>query len=108
VLSVGADGKLHRWNVEGAAKAGEVGVGDGLRIVRRDGIALVPCSDAQVRQIDLASNAITRSLTGHRDWVLSTAISPDGARFVTGSLDGEVRLWNAADGALIRAWIAKP
>jgi WD40 repeat protein len=108
VLSVGADGKLHRWNVEGAAKAGEVGVGDGLRIVRRDGFALVACGDAQVRQIDLAGNAVTRSLTGHRDWVVSASVSPDGTRFATGSLDGEIRLWNAADGVLIRAWSAKP
>jgi WD40 repeat protein/mono/diheme cytochrome c family protein len=108
VLSVGADGKLHRWNVEGAAKAGEVGVGDSMRLVRRNGYALITSGDAQVRQIDLASNAVTRTLAGHRDWVLSAAVSPDGTRFATGSLDGEIRLWNAADGALIRDWVAKP
>lgn len=108
VLSIGADGKLHRWNVEGAAKAAEVAVGDGFRIVRRDGFALIPCGDAQVRQVDLAANAVARGLPGHRDWALSAAVSRDGSRFATGSHDGEVRLWNAADGALIRAWTAKP
>ena len=108
VLSVGSDGKLHRWNVEGAAKAGEVVVGDALRVVRRDGFALVTCGDGQARQIDLANTAVTRSLAGHRDWVLSAAVSPDGSRFATGSLDGEIRLWNAVDGALISVWTAKP
>jgi len=108
VLSVGADGKLHRWNVEGAAKAAEVGVGDGFRVVRRDGFALVPAGDGQIRQIDLTGNAVTRMLAGHGDWALSAAVSRDGARFATGSHDGEVRLWNAADGTVIRAWVAKP
>jgi mono/diheme cytochrome c family protein len=108
VLSLGADAKLHRWNVEGATKAAEVVVGEGFRVVRRDGFALVPSGDAQVRQIDLATNAVARSLAGHGDWVLSATVSRDGLRFATGALDGEVRLWNAADGAAIRAWTAKP
>lgn len=108
VLSVGADGRLHRWNVEGAAQAAVIGVGDGFRVVHRDGFALVPAGDGQIRQVDLATNAVTRGLAGHGDWALSAAVSGDGARFATGSNDGEVRLWNAADGAPIRNWVAKP
>ena len=108
VLSTGADGKLHRWNVEGAAKAAEVAVGDSHHLARGAGFVLVPGVDGQVRQVDLASNAVSRALSGHRDWALSAAVTRDGTRFASGSLDGEVRIWNAVDGALIRAWTAKP
>ncbi|MBA3314613.1 MAG: hypothetical protein M3552_03225 [Planctomycetota bacterium] len=108
-LSTGADGKLHRWNVEGAAKVAEVGVGgDSFHITRGNGFLLIPCADALVRQIDLTSNAVSRTLAGHQDWTLSAALNNDGTLFASASRDGEVRLWNAADGALVRAWTAKP
>ena len=35
---------------------------------------------------------------GHRDFVSGLALSPDGARLVTGSMDGTVGLWDVATG----------
>lgn len=35
--------------------------------------------------------------------VMALAISPDGTRFATGSGDGMVQVWNAADGSLVTA-----
>jgi len=50
---------------------------------------------------DLASRSLVRELP-HDDWVQSGAFSRDGARFATGSKDGNVYLWRLADGALER------
>jgi WD40 repeat protein len=39
---------------------------------------------------------------GHRDGVFCSAISPDGKRIVSGSSDRTIKLWNLADGSVIR------
>jgi WD40 repeat protein len=38
-------------------------------------------------------------LRGHRDEVLSVAFSPDGKQLLTGSRDGDARIWNLSNGA---------
>jgi len=40
-----------------------------------------------------------RTLRGHSGWVRSVAISSDGTRIVSGSVDGLVKIWNAETGA---------
>jgi WD40 repeat protein len=42
-------------------------------------------------------------LGGHADSVAALAFSPDGAMLASGGMDGVVRVWNAADGALLHA-----
>ncbi|WP_218933557.1 WD40 domain-containing protein [Rubripirellula lacrimiformis] len=116
VVSVGADNKLHRWNIEGAKKVAEVGTGgEGSKIVRSGTNLWVPCSDKRLLQIDLTSNKISQQYSGHSDWVLTACFQPstttDGEEshsIASGSFDGEVRLWNIADAAVIRQWVAKP
>ncbi len=60
----------------------------------------VPCSDGVVR-IYQAFGRLTASLTGHQDWVYCVALSPDQAKLASGSADGTVKLWNAANGRLL-------
>ena len=44
-------------------------------------------------------------LRGH-DWSISgVAISPDGGRAITGSIDGTLKLWDINSGRLLRNWL---
>lgn len=43
---------------------------------------------------------ITRPLEGHTGQVRALALSPDGTRIVSGSLDGTIRLWNVLEDTL--------
>ena len=114
-VSVGADNKLHRWNVEGAKKIAEVGVGgEGYKLIRSGTSLFVPCSDKRLLRIDLSNNTVAQEYKGHSDWVLTACRQPtttgdDNRRHIaSGSFDGEVRIWNIADAAIVRQWIAKP
>ena len=117
VVSSGTDGKLHRWNVDSAKKIAEIGIGkEGYKLVRHGDDIFVPCADHRVLRIDLTNNSIAQEFKGHKDWVLAASLSRTTAdanhtivtRLLSGSFDGEVRLWNAADGSPLQAWIAKP
>lgn len=37
---------------------------------------------------------LSGTLSGHASWVLSVSFSPDGKRFVSGSADRTVRIWD--------------
>lgn len=115
IVSVGADHKLHRWNVAGAKKVAEVGIGgEGYKLIRNGTSVFVPCSDKRLLRIDLSNNKVAQEYTGHSDWVLtacyqSTPAGNDISRYIaSGSFDGEVCIWNLADAAIVRQWIAKP
>src|SRR6516225_3253123 len=43
------------------------------------------------------------ALVGHRDVVVSIALSSDGTRVLSGSNDGTIRLWDLTSGKMIRA-----
>lgn len=47
-------------------------------------------------------NSVVKLLYGHKDWVRTTAFSPDGREIVTASADGTVRLWNAETGQSLK------
>lgn len=44
-------------------------------------------------------------MRGHADWVCGLAVSPDGTRIASGSLDGTVRLWNETDGRALATFV---
>ncbi len=109
VFSTGSDKKLHRWEVEAAKKVIEVAVGgEAYKIVRGETFVFVSGADNQLRRIDQSTNGITYTLAGYQDWVLATSYHAGTNRIAGGAMNGEVRLWNATDGTLIRNWIAKP
>ncbi len=50
---------------------------------------------------DVATGDVVRRFSGHGDWVLSVAFSPDKAQIVSGSLDGTIRFWDVGTGEQI-------
>lgn len=108
-MSVGADNKWHRWELEGAKKIAEVPLGgEPAKMLKIDQSVIVPCADKHWVKIELSNNAVSLKIPGHEDWVVSVAYNPTTNRLATGGIDGSIRVWNAADGALLKNWIAKP
>ncbi len=109
VYSVGSDQKLHRWDLSNGRTLKTVGLGgDGFRPIAGSGWVLVPCSNRRILKVDVAKDQVLTELTGHDDWVLSVALSPDQSVVASGAYDGEIRLWNASDGKALKHWIAQP
>ena len=73
-----------------------------------DGSYLVAGGDnGKVLLVDPATGDVRKSLNGHDLRVATSAMSPDGKRFVTAGLDNVVKLWDA-DGKEVRRWAMPP
>ncbi len=59
-------------------------------------------NDTTIRIWDAVNCSLIHTLTGHTDWVLSVAFSPDSLRIVSGSDDETIRIWDADSGSLLR------
>jgi WD40 repeat protein len=59
-------------------------------------------SDNTLKLWDAASGRELRTLSGHTNWVLSAAFSPDGRTLASGSPDTTLKLWDAASGRELR------
>ena len=100
---------MHRWNISDAKKTVEIAIGgEGYHIEPADNCVLVPSSDKRLLKIDLANNKVTTEFKGHADWVLCSAVHPDLGKVASGSHDGEIRVWDLADGTMISRWLAQP
>ena len=112
VASGGEDAEIRIWNPDADGKQLRELVGFGGTVFRLryspDGQVLVACSGGKSVHVYKASGGLIRKLPGHQDWIYSLAISRDSKTIATGSWDGEVRLWNIADGKPIRNFIAAP
>lgn len=65
-------------------------------------IAITVMSSVEVR--DAQSSVPLVTLKGHDNAVSASSWHPDGTRIATSSLDGTVKLWRVADGALLRTF----
>ena len=112
VATGGEDNRIRFWNPDNDARQIREISGFGGTVFRLrftpDGQAIVACSADKVVHIMKPSGTPIRKLQGHQDWVYSVAISRDGKTVASGSWDGDVRLWNFADGKPIRNFFAAP
>ncbi len=112
VFTAGGDKKIHAWNPDDGAKKGEVaGFGREVLALVTSQDKLFSCSaDKSVQQhrIEGASLKPFKTYAGHTDAVFSIAYHPGSQRVAAGSFSGEVRIWNAEDGAAVAAFVAAP
>ncbi len=108
VVAGGADGRLHRWEIETEKKASfgphdgwVVALAfspDGKRLFTADfhgTLAAWPWDEEDPKPVWTVKGA-------HRGGACALAASSDGALLATGGHDGRVRLWSAPDGKPVR------
>ena len=111
VVSGGSDKMLRVWNVTDAKEVRKIG-GFGNEVFRidvtADGFVYSSSADKTARLHNLSDGKETKKFVGHTEWVYSVAYSPATKRVATGSYDGEVRIWNPADGKSLLNFVATP
>ncbi|HKI18563.1 MAG TPA: c-type cytochrome domain-containing protein [Isosphaeraceae bacterium] len=112
VATGGEDSRIRIWNPDSEAKAiRELGGFGGTVFKLRyapDGKNLLACGADKNVAVFTDKGSQVRRMAGHQDWIYSLAVSRDGRTVASGGWDGEVRLWNLADGKLLRTIIAAP
>jgi WD40 repeat protein len=113
-ISAGEDNQLRQWDIAGG-RAGKTkkNAAHGKVVYK---LALVPgkplvlsCSaDTTARVWNRDNLNAVRTLSGFTDYVYAVGGSPDGNLAAGGAFNGEVRVFNLADGKLIKAFNATP
>ena len=110
-ITSGRDKSLRRWNIADAKEIQRIaGFGDDVLhvAITKDGRIFSCSADRTARSHALAGGKLLKTFTGHADWVYSLAFCPTTDRLATGSFDGEVRVWNVADGKGLVKFLAAP
>ncbi len=110
IFTAGADKKIHAWNPDDGAKKGEIaGFGREVLGVVTSADKIFSCSaDKTVQQHRAEGLKPFKTYAGHTDAVYCVAYHPMTGRVAAGSFSGEVRVWNAEDGAAVATFIAAP
>ncbi len=110
-ITSGRDKSLRRWNIADAKEVQRIiGFGDDVLhvAITKDGRIFSCSADRTARLHALAGGKLLKTFAGHADWVYSLAVCPTTDRLATGSFDGEVRVWNVADGKSLVKFLAAP
>jgi WD40 repeat protein len=119
VITVCSDGKLRTFDTTKGTAGKTIEVSqtkDATSLygvaVSRDGKRVATAGQDNVSKIfDLESGKLIREIKawdvkaapkGHQDSILSVAFSPDGNQLATTGMDQTIKIWNVADGSLVR------
>ena len=112
VATGGEDNRIRIWSPDNDGRqVREIGGFGGIVFRLRylpDGQTLVACGADKTVHVLKPTGSSLRKLPGHQDWIYALAVSRDGKTLASGSWDGDVRLWNLADGKLVRNFFAAP
>lgn len=108
--SGGTDRRIYRWNVADGKKIADVDRlgGDLYRLKTTAEHLFAVSADRIPRQYDVKTGKKIRSFSSHADEVLCLDVHPASGRLVTGSFDGQVRVWDVGNGKMLASFIAAP
>lgn len=104
ILSGSRDGTIKLWNTLGKCKKSFKDNTKNYWIIfvyflPIDPISFISCSwDGTIDIWNMSLNRIEKRLKGHKGYVQSIAVSPDGSLCASGGQDGNVMLWDLQEG----------
>lgn len=107
----GGDQRVRIWKSADSKEIRAIGGfgGDVFRLQREaDGQLLSASGDGKIHLHKSADGAVVRQFSGHADWVYTVSSHPDRGLIASGCYDGEVRIWNSADGSAVSTFPAVP
>lgn len=110
VFSAGTSKQIHAWNPEDGAKKHQIGgfSADVLALQAHEDKVFSGSADKTVQQHRSAELKHFKTYAGATDAVYAIDFHPGTGRIVAGTFGGEVRVWNAEDGAQIASFLAAP
>ncbi len=99
-LVTGSSEGVNFWDTTSASSDPIFTIQDGAGSVRfsPDGARLATINNSVVRLWDAGTGRELFTLSGHTGWVMDIAISPDGKRLASASMDGTVKIWSLEPG----------
>lgn len=90
------------WEIVSAGYDDAAGDLSDLVVTPDNAFAITAGVDGFLRRYDIRQGRYVAGVRAHDAWVNEVALSPDGTTLLTGSDDARLRIWNAADFALLR------
>jgi WD40 repeat protein len=110
VFSAGRDKKIHLWRVSDAKRQAQITDfnDETLQLLVIEDQIFSAATDGRIRQHTAKDRKLVRAFSGHADRALTLAWHAPSHRLVTGSHDGEVRIWDTESGDLALAFVPMP